>query len=477
MFRKKKAEKVDKDEEAPTGLLKTATEAEARAFGKGLRKNAPRSEQATFTPAATRDPLGIIEEQNTDRLPHLIPVRIGRMLESPFAYYRGTAGPMAADLAEEARSGFLVTGCGDAHISNFGLFGSPDRRILFDMNDFDEAGPCPWEWDVKRMATSVVLACRDSGIGKKDTEAATIASIRSYRETTGRLHAMSAVDRYFIRLEGQTLVEAASTKKGKKMLEKGLAKASRRNSEKVLSKITTDSSGAEPRIVPDPPILQRIDGFEEIVRGAFERYLTTLPPDRATLLSQFRLVDMALRVVGVGSVGTRCLILLLLGPDGSPLFLQIKEATASVLETYGKIPPRTIQGLGDEDAWMAGYRVVSGQEVLQAASDPFLGWTPGAQAGRQFYVRQFKDMKGSADLSNMDPEQFMGYGALCGAMLARGHSQSPGSGAIGGYLGNSDRFDKAIAKWSNAYADQMERDFEAFEKAVDRGRFPVEKGV
>ena len=474
MFRRRKKEEGEGDDTA--GLLKTASRDEARAFGRGLRRNAPRSSVATFVPG-DRDPLGIIEDQNRTRLPGLVPVRIGRMLESPFAYFRGTAGPMAADLAGESRSGFLVIGCGDAHIGNFGLFGSPDRKILFDMNDFDEAGACPWEWDVKRMAASVVLACRDAGIAEGDGRAATEAAVRSYRETTASLHEMSAIERYYVRLDSETLIEAAGTRKGRKMLEKGVAKASRRNSEKVLSKITTESSDGEPRIVPDPPILQRVDGFEDLIAEAYGRYLNTLPPDRATLLSQFRLVDMALRVVGVGSVGTRCLILLLLGPDDTPLFLQIKEATASVLETYGGIAPRPIRGLGEEDAATPGYRVVSGQEVLQAASDPFLGWTRGRTGEFFFYVRQFKDMKGSADLPGMGPEQYEGYGALCGAMLARGHSQSPGSAAIAGYLGKSDRFDRAITEWSVGYADQMERDFEAFGKAVELGRFPVETGV
>lgn len=472
MFRKRKKE----EGEETVGLLKTASVEEARAFGRGLRRNAPRSSVGEFDPGE-RDPLAIIEEQNRTRLQGLVPVRIGRMLESPFAYFRGTAGPMAADLAGESRSGFLVTGCGDAHIGNFGLFGSPDRKILFDMNDFDEAGPCPWEWDVKRMAASVVLACRDAGISEQDTRAATEGSVRSYRETTTNLHEMSAIERYYVRLDSETLIESATSKKGRKMLEKGVEKASRRNSEKVLSKITTESSTGEPRIVADPPILQRVDGFEELITDAYERYLHTLPPDRATLLSQFRLVDMALRVVGVGSVGTRCLILLLVGPDGSPLFLQIKEAMASVLETYGGIAPRPIRGLGEEDSANPGYRVVSGQEVLQAASDPFLGWTRGRTGEFFFYVRQFKDMKGSADLATMDAERYLGYGTLCGAMLARGHSQSPGSAAIGGYLGKSDRFDRAVTDWSFAYADQMERDFEAFGKAVEQGRFPAETGV
>ena len=472
MFRKKKRE----EEDDTPGLLKNATRDEAHAFGRGLRKNAPRSSVGSFSPGQ-RDPLGIIEDQNRTRLPGLVPVRIGRMLQSPFAYFRGTAGPMAADLAPEARSGFLVTGCGDAHIGNFGLFGAPDRKILFDMNDFDEAGPCPWEWDVKRMATSVVLACRDAGIGEKDAREATETAVRSYRETTARLHEMSAIDRFYIRLDSETLIEAAQTKKGRKILTKGVEKASRRTSEKVLGKITTETDGGEPRIVADPPILQRVDGFEELITEAYERYLHTLPPDRATLLSQFRLVDMALRVVGVGSVGTRCLILLLLGPDDTPLFLQIKEATASVLETYGGIAPRPIRGLGEEDASTPGYRVVSGQEVLQAASDPFLGWTRGRTGEFFFYVRQFKDMKGSADLAAMDVAQYLGYGTLCGAMLARGHSQSPGSAAIAGYLGKSDRFDRAITEWSVAYADQMEIDFEALGKAAEQGRFPVETGV
>lgn len=460
---------------AKAGLKRTATVAEAMAFGKALRSNASRSEAGVFRPGK-RDPIGIIESQNETRLQDLVPVRIGRMLDSPFAYYRGTAGPMAADLSGEPRSGFLVIGCGDAHVANFGLFGAPDRRILFDMNDFDEAGPCPWEWDVKRMVCSIEVGGRHNGLDPDAIRTACLTAARSYRETMASLQQMNAMDRYYSRVETETLIEAAKTKAARKSLEKGVEKARRKTSQRVLSKITTTGEDGDPKIVAQPPILQRVDGLAEFVMPFFNRYLETLRPDRALLLSQYRVVDFAMRVVGVGSVGTRCFIILLVGPNGGPLFLQLKEAGPSVLETYGGIAPRPLRGLGDADSSMAGFRVVSGQEVLQADSDPFLGWVRG-DGGIDYYVRQFKDMKGSADLDSFSAAQFEGYGTLCGAMLARGHSQSPGSAAISGYLGKSDRFDRAVADWSRSYADQIERDFEAFEKAVEKGRFPVERGV
>ena len=456
-------------------LRRNATTEEALAFGKSLRSRASRSELGRLE-FGERDPIGIIEEQNETRLQDLVPVRIGRMLESPFAYYRGTAGPMAADLAGEPRTGFLVTGCGDAHIANFGLFAAPDRRIIFDMNDFDEAGPCPWEWDVKRMACSIELAFRDRGFRPDQAETAVLTAVRSYREAMRSLSNLSAIDRYYSRVEMETLMAAARTKKGRKALERGIKKASKKTSERVLEKITVETESGERKIIAQPPILQPIEGLDEMVERGFQRYLRTLQADRALLLSQFRLVDYALRVVGVGSVGTRCFILLLLSPKGAPLFLQLKEAGPSVLETYGGIAPRPLVGLGDQDAAMPGYRVVTSQQVLQAASDPFLGWVRG-DAGVEYYARQFRDMKGSADLSTMKVDQIENYGALCGGLLARGHSQSPGAIGLAAYMGKSDRFDRAIADWSRAYADQTEKDFEAFEKSVEDGRFPVERGV
>lgn len=465
-------------EDAPVAggeLKRNATREEALAFGKSLRSRAGRSEAGRFAPGS-RDPIGIIEDQNRNRLQDLVPVRIGRMLESPFAYYRGTAGPMAADLAGEPRSGLLVTGCGDAHIANFGLFAAPDRRIIFDMNDFDEAGPCPWEWDVKRMACSIELAARDRGFSSEQTGAAVLSALRSYREAMSALANMSAIDRFYSRVEMESLIAGARTKRGRKALEKGIKKASKKTSERVLEKITVETESGQRKIIAQPPILQPIEGLDEMVERGFRRYLGTVQADRALLLSQFRLVDYALRVVGVGSVGTRCFILLLLSPKGAPLFLQLKEAGPSVLETYGGIAPRPLVGLGDRDSAMAGYRVVSSQQVLQAASDPFLGWVRG-DAGVDYYVRQFRDMKGSADFSTMEAGQLENYGALCGGLLARGHSQSPGAIGIAAYLGKSDRFDRAVAKWSRAYADQTEKDFEAFEEAAERGRFPVERGV
>lgn len=474
MIKKKKS--AGETASAPEGELKrNATSEETLAFGRSLRSRAKRSDLGRLD-LGDRDPVAIIEDQNRTRLQDLVPVRIGRMLESPFAYYRGTAGPMAADLAGEPRTGLLVTGCGDAHIANFGLFAAPDRRILFDMNDFDEAGPCPWEWDVKRMACSIELASRDCGFSSDQARSAVATAVRSYREAMSSLSQMSAIDRYYSRVEMEALMAGARTKKGRKLLEKGVRKASKKTSERVLEKITVETEAGERKIIAQPPILQPIEGLDEMVERGFQRYLRTLQADRALLLSQFRLVDYALRVVGVGSVGTRCFILLLLSPKGAPLFLQLKEAGPSVLETYGGISPRPLVGLGDQDAAMAGYRVVTSQQVLQAASDPFLGWVRG-DAGIDYYVRQFRDMKGSADFSTMEADQLENYGALCGGLLARGHSQSPGGIGIAGYLGKSDRFEKAIVEWSKAYADQTEKDFEAFEKAAEGGRFPVERGV
>lgn len=468
--------KTEEKPAAPGGeLRRNADRAEILAFGKSLRKRTPRSEIGRFV-TGSRDPIGIIEDQNETRLQDLVPVRIGRMLQSPFAYYRGTAGPMAADLAGEPRTGFLVTGCGDAHIANFGLFAAPDRRVIFDMNDFDEAGPCPWEWDVKRMACSIELAFRDRGFRPDQAEAAVLTAVRSYREAMRSLADLSAIDRYYTRVEIETLMAGARTKKGRKSLERGLRKASKKTSERVLEKITVETDSGQRKIIAQPPILQPIEGLDQQVEQGFQRYLRTLQADRALLLSQFRLVDYALRVVGVGSVGTRCFILLLLSPADAPLFLQLKEAGPSVLETYGGIAPRPLVGLGDRDAEMPGYRVVTSQQVLQAASDPFLGWVRG-DAGVEYYVRQFRDMKGSADFSTMEADQLENYGALCGGLLARGHSQSPGGIGISSYMGKSDRLDRLIADWSRAYADQTEKDFEAFEKSVENGRFPVERGV
>ncbi|MGB0120624.1 MAG: DUF2252 domain-containing protein [Solirubrobacterales bacterium] len=450
---------------------------DARSYGKSLRGKIKRNEHSHFK-ADGRDPVAIIEEQNVSRIQDLIPVRIGRMLQSRFAYYRGTAATMAHDLSAESRTGLQVIGCGDAHVANFGLFAAPDRKVLIDLNDFDEAGPCPWEWDVKRMAASIEIGFRHNGFSADDAQAACQASVREYRESMRNLTSLSAIDRYYSRVELDDLKAMVLNKKGKKLLRKTGKKAKRRTSERVLSKITTARDDGALMIVDQPPILQHFDHL--VAHGEMDQvvdqYRATLPPDIALLFSKFRLVDYAMRVVGVGSVGTRCFILLMEGPQGEVIFIQMKEAQRSVLETHGKIPPAPLSGLGDGDSGRQGYRVVSAQQVLQAASDPFLGWVNGVR-GVDYYARQFRDMKGSVDLDSLNSQQFENYGRICARLLARAHSQSTGWAAIPGYLGSSDTFDVAVAGWCRDYADQAERDFEAVEKAVQSGRLPCESGV
>ena len=449
--------------------------AEARAWGKSLRAAMPRTRHRELRPV-DRDPVAIIEKQNASRLQDLIPVRIGRMLESPFAFYRGTAAVMANDLADEARTDIFTVSCGDAHIANFGFFASPDRRLLFDLNDFDESAPAPWEWDVKRLAGSVMIGSRHNGFTEEQALEATRAAVRSYRVTMRELHEMSALERYYFRVEYDEL-EASATGEGLEQLHKLNRKAHRKNSAEVLRQITTTDEDGTPRIVDQPPILQHFTEMDRAEVGhVIERYMKTLRPDLSLVFSKFRMVDYALRIVGVGSVGTRCAIALMLGPSDFPLFLQLKEAQPSVLETWGRINPMPVRGLGDRDRRLEGYRVVSCQQVLQAASDPFLGWVR-TRKGVDFYVRQFRDMKGSVNLDALPAEVFLSYAILCGRLLARAHSQSPGSAAVAGYLGQSEVFDEAIADWAKEYADRSERAFEALEEAVRTGRLQAERGV
>jgi len=453
------------------------TQADVQAYGKSLRTKVKRSSHARFEPV-DRDPVKIIEEQNETRVEQLIPVRIGRMLQSGFAYYRGTAANMAFDLSKESRTDIHVIGCGDAHASNFGLFAAPDRRVLFDLNDFDESGPIPWEWDIKRLAASIEVGFRHRGFTAQQSEQACRACVASYRNSLAQLSEKTALERYYFRIEMSDMLEMAQNEAGVKIIKKTVKKAEGRTSQRVLSKITTAQDGGEPQIVDQPPILQHVKdliGMEE-VQEIFDRYRGTLRPDINLLLSKFRLVDFALRVVGVGSVGTRCFIMLLIGPKGEAIFIQLKEAMPSVIETYGGIAPNRLSGLGDTFPPSQGYRVVSTQQVLQAASDPFLGWV-GDVRGSDYFVRQFRDMKGSADLDQLTPTQFERYGMVCAGLLARAHSQSPGWAAIQGYLGSSDVFDRSVASWCKSYADQIERDFDALQAAVKSGRLPCETGV
>ena len=470
---------------------------ERRARGKALRKEVDPGSHARWKPAADRpDPVGLLEEQNLTREPDLIPVRHGRMMASPFTFYRGAAKIMAADLRDTPRAGLEVQLCGDAHLSNFGVFASPERTLLFDLNDFDETLPGPFEYDVKRMAASFVVAGRNNGFSKADTRTAALTAVSSYRASMAEFAAMRVMDVWYARLSEDDLraavkraekaqLAAAKTKAGKQDIEMraartahALEKAHTRDSLQALSKLAEQADGTY-RIVSQPPIvvpardLLRVYGLsgEEMqyaLHEQFRRYRATLQHDRRKLLERFEVVDMARKVVGVGSVGTRAFIVLLKGRDeDDPLFLQVKEATRSVLEDH---LPRSRYA-------QPGQRVVEGQRLMQAASDIYLGWTKGHQEGRFLYWRQLRDMKGSVVVEQMVPAGLALYGGLCGWTLARAHARSGDPVAIAAYLGKSDAFEKAIVDFSERYADQNERDFKAFVKAVKAGRLAAQTGA
>ena len=463
-----------------------------RAQGKTARDRTAPSSHAGWAPATDRpDPVGLLEDQNRTREPDLVPVRHGRMLVSPFTFYRGAAKIMAADLAGTPTAGLKVQLCGDAHLSNFGAFASPERRLLFGLNDFDETLPGPFEYDVKRMAASFTIAGRNNGFPNADTKAATLASVTAYREAMAGFAAMGTMDIWYAHLDEDQLLKAMRTaakasgkqakaaKRAEKKAEKALAKARTRDSLQALSKLGELVDGRY-RIVSQPPIVVPMrdleatyglspDQFERVLREHFRAYRATLRDDQRQLLERFQLVDMARKVVGVGSVGTRAFIALLQGRDqDDPLFLQVKEATRSVLE--GHLPRSRYKQHGE--------RVVYGQRMLQAASDIYLGWTKGAlDDTRHYYWRQLRDMKGSVDVETMAPVGLNLYAGLCGWTLARAHARSGDPIAIAEYLGEDDQFDRSIADFSKRYADQNELDYQAFAKAIRAGRLEVLEGV
>ncbi|MCG2621477.1 DUF2252 domain-containing protein [Arthrobacter sp. I2-34] len=453
-----------------------------RAAGKAARQMLPRTAHAEFR-VPERDAVGVIEEQDTAREAELVPVRIGRMLQSPFAFYRGSAAVMAGDLAAAPVTGHRVVTCGDAHVANFGFYASPERQLVFDLNDFDEAFPAPWEWDIKRLAASAWLNGRNNSHSEDQCRTATAAAVQAYRENLRRLYEMTATERYFHQVEVEPATIAALDAHTARIVARTVAKARQRTSEQLLGKLTVTTIEGETRIVDQPPVIRHADAWdlEQVESLYVRRYRDTLRADTAVLLDQYRLVDYALRIVGVGSVGTRCWILLLLGPAGEPLFLQAKEAGHSVLETHGKVtgtPRPVLEALTTRGQ---GFRVVSAQRILQAQSDPFLGWvadvtgTDGRK--RDFYIRQFRDMKGAFQLEELTAGDTARYASLCGRLLARAHAQSPGSAYISGYLGSSDAFDQAVATWAGRYADQTEKDYEALGLAVRSGRLAAETGV
>ncbi len=489
--------------EAPTKVTHLSLE-ERQAKGGLASDRTPPSSHSGWGPAPDRpDPVALLEEQNLTREPDLVPVRHGRMMVSPFTFYRGGAKIMAADLADTPVAGLDAQLCGDAHLSNFGLFASPERRLLFDLNDFDETLPGPFEYDVKRMAASFMIAARNNGFSKADARAATQASVTAYRQAMATFAAMPTMDVWYAHLEEQELMaairstvaetkkEAKEAKKGKKdeeqekqarqaqkRAEKNAAKAHTRDSLQALSKLGETVDG-QYRIVSQPPVIVPArdlaatfglspDEVMPVIHEQFRRYRATLQPDRRHLLEQFEFVDVARKVVGVGSVGTRAFIVLLEGRDATdPLFLQIKEATASVLEAH--LPKSRYQ--------QHGARVVHGQRMMQAASDIYLGWTKGVDVNRHFYWRQLRDMKGSILVEAMTPLGLTFYARTCGWTMARAHARSGDPVAIAAYLGPSDAFDKSITDFSQRYADQNEQDYEDFVKAIQSGRLQAVEGV
>ncbi|WP_414641157.1 DUF2252 domain-containing protein [Actinospica sp.] len=430
-----------------------------------------------------RDPIAILERQAENRVPELVPIRHGRMLASPFAFFRGAAAVMAGDLAGTPDSGVRVQLCGDAHLANFGLFASPERRLVFDLNDFDETHPGPWEWDVKRLTASLEIAARANDFGRKHRRAIQLATVRSYQDAMRDFAAMHELDVWYAQADVadlQELLRDQLKKARRKQVDKSITRARTRDSRRAMGKLTKLEDGRR-HIVADPPLVMPLRdlladeerrAFEDRARMLLGNYRRTLQSDRRTLLDKFEYVDMARKVVGVGSVGTRCWITLMYGrDDDDPLFLQIKEAQRSVVEEYGGIKPEA------GHAACQGKRVVDGQRLMQAASDIFLGWESADGidgARRDFYVRQLADWKGSANVDEMTPGDLSDYGRLCGWTLARAHARSGDRVAIAAYLGDDTTFAHAIAEFAAAYADQNDRDYAAMRTAMRSGRIAVE---
>jgi uncharacterized protein (DUF2252 family) len=457
-----------------------ATRSERKKMGKGLRERAPRSSHGDWAPAPDRpDPISLLQAQDEGRLEHLLPIKYGRMLASPFAFLRGSAAVMAADLALAPATGLHTQLCGDAHLSNFGVFATPERKLVFDINDFDETYPGPWEWDLKRLAASAVVAGRENGLKDKTSRKLTVAMAETYRWAMARFSEVPTLDVWYYHVDEADVLKVfeASSKRARKSAQKMVKKAHSRTQEQTLEKLTQVVDGRR-RIVSDPPLLVPFSEYlsqeekdqitEQDVENTWLEYLDSLPPDRRQLLSRFRLVDGALRVGGVGSVGTRCGILLFEGGgQDDAIILQQKETGPSVLEPY--LAPSTYANDAE--------RVVQGQRLMQAASDIFLGWHQGWVTGSHYYWRQLKDMKGSFEVAALDETGFRTYVAVCSICLARAHARTGDAAAIRGYLGGNDSFAQAIGDFSVAYADQTERDFQALVDAVKSGRVEAETGI
>ena len=441
-----------------------ATLEERLAAGRAIRKQVPRRSQAYFAPSKDRpDPITLLDGQNATRVPQLVPLRWRRMLESPFAFMRGSALVMATDLASTPNSGIRVQACGDCHLMNFGVYATPERNLIFDINDFDETLPAPWEWDVKRLAASLELAGRYRSFPRADCADAVRAMTQSYRAFLRRFAEMTALQVWYAHLDLTTALRLfGSTAQARRQMRRTIARAKSRTLESAYVKMTKAVNGRR-RLIDDPPVIfhwGERQGYPNL-NAAFDQYLTTVRDDLRLFLNKYRVVDLAIKVVGVGSVGTRCGVLLLMAHDGDPLLLQVKEANASVLDVYA----------GRSKYSNHGQRVVVGQRIMQSASDMFLGWTHFR--GRDFYVRQLRDMKFALDPAQVGRGRLQRYARACGGTLARAHARSTDPAVLSGYLGGGPVFDEAMVEFARTYADQTERDYEMLEAAAKKKRIKV----
>ena len=452
----------------PESHLLPVTPVDRRTRGKRLRDAVPRDAHAAWRAHAGRaDPISILRAADATRQPELVPLRYGRMLQSPFTFYRGSAGVMAADLAPTPATGIQVQACGDAHLLNFGGFATPERRLIFDINDLDETLPAPWEWDLKRLVASFVLAARANGLSDQDGRDAAIACAASYRQAMRDFTEMDVLDIWYARLDDSDF-RARLPKERKAILRRRIDKAMSRSSSELVFPKLVEAIGEEPHIHDAPPTIFHPDkvraaGNLALIRETLPKYRETLAEDRRVLFDRYHLVDAAVKVVGIGSVGTLCMVLLMMSDAGHPLFLQVKEANASVLEAYA----------GKSAYPHHGQRVVEGQRLMQPASDLFLGWVTGPE-NRQFYLRQLRDVKLRALVETYDAEMLTIYSQACGWVLARAHAKAGDPWVISGYLGKGDDFDEAMGKFALAYADQAEQDHAALKAAVRAGIIDVE---
>jgi uncharacterized protein (DUF2252 family) len=435
--------------------------------GKALRQQVPRSAHADWTVQAKgRDPLAILSETDRDRIPTLVPIRYARMLQSPFAFLRGSASVMAFDLAQGPTTGIRVQACGDCHLLNFGAFATPERHVIFDINDFDETLPAPWEWDIKRLATSIMVAGRYRGFAERQCSEAALTAVRAYRENLAEYATWPELQVWYARIDAEQMVTKASKAKPSRPGADRDVRAAANMSARLLPKLTEVISGKR-RIKDEPPLVyhpRREKAFSRQVRAAIQRYRRSLPAERRALVDHYEVIDVAMKVVGVGSVGTFCAVALLQADVDDPLFLQLKQARSSVLEPYaGKSVYRN-----------QGERVVVGQRLMQSASDMFLGWSRIGKPPVDFYFRQLRDMKVSVNLDTLPLAGFINYAHYCGWAVARAHAKAGDAAAISGYLGRSDGFDEALRRFARAYADQTEQDHAALVKAVKSGRIRTE---